>query len=129
MADSLAVFNQGKIAQIGTPSEIYDKPRTRFVADFVGSSNVLPPALTQALGGPSRWASLRPEHTRLSASGPISGTVTALRYLGAATRVVLKVGEAEMAALVPAGQSLPEPGSTMAITFDAPHLHVMEDGV
>ncbi|NCM97517.1 MAG: polyamine ABC transporter ATP-binding protein, partial [Rhodobacterales bacterium] len=47
MADTLAVFNQGRIAQIGTPSQIYDQPRTRFVADFVGSSNVLPPALTQ----------------------------------------------------------------------------------
>lgn len=127
MADSLAVFNQGKIAQIGSPEEIYAKPRTRFVADFVGSSNVLPPALTQALGGPAQWASLRPEHTRLAATGPVSGTVTALRYLGAATRVVLRVGETELAALVPAGQPLPEMGATTSVAFDAPHLHIMED--
>ena len=59
MADSLAVFNQGRIAQIGTPAEIYARPKTRFVADFVGSSNVLPPALTQSLGGPARWSSLQ----------------------------------------------------------------------
>ena len=127
MADSLAVFNNGKIAQIGTPEEIYSKPRTRFVADFVGSSNVLPPAVTQALSGPAQWASLRPEHTRLAATGAISGTVTALRYLGAATRVVMKTGETEIAALVPAGQSLPEVGAATSIAFDAKDLHVMED--
>jgi putative spermidine/putrescine transport system ATP-binding protein len=127
MADSLAVFNNGKIAQIGTPEDIYAKPRTRFVADFVGSSNVLPPALTQALGGPAKWSSLRPENTRLAASGPITGTVTALRYLGAATRVVLKAQDTELAALIPAGQPLPEPGQTTAITFDAKDLHIMEE--
>ncbi len=127
MADSLAVFNQGKIAQIGTPSEIYAQPRTRFVADFVGSSNVLPPALTQALGGPPKWASLRPEHTRLATTGPVTGTVTALRYLGAATRVVVQAGEAEIAALVPTGQPLPDAGSTTAFAFDPRHLHLMED--
>ena len=127
MADSLTVFNEGKIAQIGTPADIYDRPRTRFVADFVGSSNVLSPALTSALGGPAKWASLRPEHTRLAATGPINGTVTALRYLGAATRVVIKSGEAELAALIPTGQALPEPGSTTAFAFDPVNLHIMED--
>ena len=127
MADSLAVFNQGKIAQIGTPADIYTHPRTRFVADFVGSSNVLPPALTKALGGPAQWSSLRPENTRLAPHGPITGTVTALRYLGAATRVVLKTGETELAALVPAGQPLPEPGTGTSIAFDPKDLHLMEE--
>jgi putative spermidine/putrescine transport system ATP-binding protein len=61
MADRVAVFNQGKIAQVGTPDEIYDRPTTRFVADFVGSSNVLPPEFTRRLGLPANWASLRPE--------------------------------------------------------------------
>ena len=127
MADSLAVFNQGKIAQIGTPEDIYAKPRTRFVADFVGSSNVLPPALTQSLGGPAKWSSLRPENTRITAAGPITGTVTALRYLGAATRVIVKAYDTELAALVPAGQALPEPGSQIALSFAPTDLHLMED--
>ena len=126
MADSLAVFNEGKIAQIGTPQEIYDRPASRFVADFVGSSNVLPPALTQALGGPARWSSLRPEAVRLAPSGPVSGPVTALRYLGAATRVVIRAGETEIAALVPAGQPLPAEGETRSIAFDPGALHLME---
>ena len=50
MADRVAVFNAGRIAQVGTPQEIYDRPRTRFVADFVGSANVLPPALAARFG-------------------------------------------------------------------------------
>ena len=44
MSDRVAVFNHGRIVQIGTPDEIYERPRTRFVADFVGGSNILEPA-------------------------------------------------------------------------------------
>jgi putative spermidine/putrescine transport system ATP-binding protein len=126
MADHLAVFNNGKIAQIGTPQQIYDHPATRFVADFVGSSNVLPPALTQSLGGPAQWASLRPEATRLAETGPVSGPVTALRYLGSGTRVVIRTGDTDIAALVPAGQPLPSEGEIRAITFEPGSLHLME---
>ncbi|KAF0115541.1 MAG: putative spermidine/putrescine transport system ATP-binding protein [Rhodobacteraceae bacterium] len=125
MADSLAVFNEGRIAQIGTPQDIYDRPATRFVADFVGSSNVLPPDLTRAMGGPPEWASLRPEATRLAPTGPVRGTVTALRYLGSGTRVVISMGETDVAALVPAGQPVPDEGETTAIAFDQAALHLM----
>ena len=43
MADRVAVFNHGRIEQVGDPKEIYERPRTRFVADFVGGSNVIEP--------------------------------------------------------------------------------------
>ena len=43
MANRIAVFNDGKVMQVGAPEEIYQRPNSRFVADFVGSSNVLPP--------------------------------------------------------------------------------------
>ena len=125
MADSLAVFSEGKIAQIGTPADIYDRPATRFVADFVGSSNILPPDLTRALGGPAAWASLRPEATRLAATGPVTGTVTALRYVGTGTRVVVRVQGTDIAAMIPAGQPVPDPGSTTAIAFAPEALHVV----
>jgi len=127
MADTLAVFNQGQIAQIGSPTDIYARPRTRFVADFVGSSNLLPPELTRSLGGPARWASLRPENTRLAATGPLSGTVTALRYVGSGTRVQVHCQGADIAAFLPAGTALPEPGSQTALAFNADDLHVMDD--
>ncbi len=128
MADSLAVFNNGKIAQIGTPAEVYAKPRTRFVADFVGSSNVLAPEVTRAFGGPDRWSSLRPEALRLTAPDGValSGTVTAHRYLGAGSRVSVAVNGTEVSALVPAGHGLPATGSTVGLAFDPAALHVME---
>ncbi len=127
MADSLAVFNEGKIAQIGTPADVYDRPRTPFVADFVGSSNVLPPSLTESLGLPKSWASLRPEAIRLGAGGTKKGTVTALRYLGSGTRVALEVQGTEIAALVPSGSDVPEIGSATAFDFDADALHLMDN--
>ena len=129
MADRLAVFNEGRIAQVGTPAEIYDRPRTRFVADFVGSSNVLPPSVTQALGGPPRWASLRPEALRLTPPGGavLAGAVTAVRYLGSASRVQVAVPGAELGVMVPAGEAVPEPGSTHGLAFDPAALHLMEE--
>ncbi len=128
MADRLAVFNEGRIAQIGTPNDVYARPRTRFVADFVGSSNVLPPDVTRAFGGPAAWASLRPEslHVGVAEGATPTGTVTGLRYLGAGSRLTLDVAGAEVAALVPAGQPVPATGSTVGLRFDPASLHVME---
>jgi len=127
MADSLAVFNQGKIAQIGTPTEIYTQPKTRFVADFVGSSNLLPPSLTAQLGGPAKWASLRPETLHLDASGPIAGPVTAIRYLGAGHRISLNAHGHDIAAILPAGSAPPEPGTEIRLGFAPEALHIMDE--
>lgn len=144
MADSLAVFNEGRIAQIGTPQDIYDRPSTRFVADFVGSSNVLSPEASAALGGPASWVSLRPEALRLVASDGSrpTGIVRSHRYLGAGTRVTVVTGSpdrpddrgyrqpgsfAELAAFVPAGAPVPAEGATVALAFDTAALHVMGD--
>jgi putative spermidine/putrescine transport system ATP-binding protein len=128
MADSLAVFNEGRIAQIGTPSEIYAKPRTRFVADFVGSSNVLPPDLTVALGGPDKWSSLRPEQLRIVPAGGalLAGPVTTLRYLGSGTRASVSALGEEIGVFIPAGQVVPEAGQTIGLGFDPADLHVMD---
>jgi putative spermidine/putrescine transport system ATP-binding protein len=127
MADSLAVFNNGRIAQIGTPTDIYAHPKTRFVADFVGSSNVLPPALTQSLGGPAKWSSLRPEALHPAPFGPIIGTVTALRYLGAGNRVTVTTQGQDIAALLPMGTPTPDIGAPQTLTFDPAALHVMDE--
>ncbi|MDO5632378.1 MAG: ABC transporter ATP-binding protein [Paracoccus sp. (in: a-proteobacteria)] len=51
MADRVVIMSRGKIEQIGTPQEIYRTPRTRFVADFLGSSNIFPGQVTQGPGG------------------------------------------------------------------------------
>jgi len=63
MASRLAVMDKGRIEQIGDPHEIYEHPRTRFVADFIGIANILP-----ADGG--GWLALRPEKIGLFAARP-----------------------------------------------------------
>src|SRR5687767_7409547 len=69
MADRVAIFNEGRLVQIGTPEDVYERPQTRFVADFVGSSNLLEPAFSAAHGGYHGWASLRPEKIRVAPAG------------------------------------------------------------
>jgi putative spermidine/putrescine transport system ATP-binding protein len=129
MADEVAVFNEGRIAQVGTPSEIYERPATRFVADFVGSSNVLPPEVAARFGGVAAWASLRPEALRLTApDGGVVGTVTATRYLGAGTRVGVDIGGLEVSAIAPAGADVPPPGARVGLAWAPGALHVMEAG-
>ncbi|MCB1372374.1 MAG: ABC transporter ATP-binding protein [Rhodobacteraceae bacterium] len=129
MADTVAVFTEGRIAQVGTPSEIYERPRTRFVADFVGSSNVLPPEVAARFGAGPAWASLRPEALRLTApGGAIEGRVTATRYLGAGTRVGIDIGGVELTALTPAGSPVPAPGERVGLAWAPEALHLMEPG-
>jgi putative spermidine/putrescine transport system ATP-binding protein len=128
MADSLAVFNDGKIAQIGTPQDVYARPRTRFVADFVGSSNVLAPDVTRAFGGPASWSSLRPEALRITPADGValSGTVTGSRFLGAGSRVTIATTGTEIAVHLPGGQPVPDTGAIVGIGFDPAALHVMD---
>ena len=75
MADRVAVFNDGRIMQIGSPQDIYQRPASRFVADFVGSSNVLPPAFVSKAIGRHAWASLRPEAIRIVEADGHAATV------------------------------------------------------
>lgn len=78
-ADLIAVMNKGKVEQVGSPTEIYERPRTRFVADFIGEINILE-------GGP-RARALRPEKIRL-VSAPearTTGKVETANYLGGST--------------------------------------------
>jgi putative spermidine/putrescine transport system ATP-binding protein len=93
----------------------------------VGSSNVLPPALTRALGGGDNWSSLRPESLKISPAGgtSLSGPVTGLRYLGAGTRVTIAAAGTEIGVFVPAGDTVPDPGQTVGLTFAPDALHVM----
>ena len=68
MATRLAVMNAGRVAQVGTPPDVYERPATRFVADFIGIANIL-----QADGG---WLALRPEKITLSVTRPEAAHVT-----------------------------------------------------
>jgi putative spermidine/putrescine transport system ATP-binding protein len=125
MADRVAVFDQGKVRQVGSPEDVYKRPASRFVADFVGSSNVLPPEFVERHAGVRAWASLRPEAISFASDG-IPASVISRAYLGAATRLSLDVDGHRLHATVPAGTELPADGAVMRIVFDRSDLHVME---
>jgi putative spermidine/putrescine transport system ATP-binding protein len=130
MADRVAVFDHGKLQQVGTPEEIYRRPRSRFVADFVGSSNLLPPDRVTALGQPARWASLRPEDIAIvGAADPasrIAATVITRSYLGAATRLLVDADGLKLHVLAGPGAALPEEGERIGLGFADSQLHLLE---
>jgi len=97
MSDRVAVFNNGKIEQIAAPRDLYLRPRTPFVAGFVGTSNVFSAARAQALCGMMGSYSLRPEHIRLDWANEVQteGVVQTVQYQGAATRIELKLADGE----------------------------------
>jgi putative spermidine/putrescine transport system ATP-binding protein len=92
MSDRIAVFHQGRIAQVGAAAEIYEHPQTEFVAGFVGTSSVLSgPAAVELLGRDGTFA-VRPERIRLGAPGSATaglGTIAEVVYLGATTRYLI----------------------------------------
>ena len=84
MSDRIAVFNEGKVEQVGTPAEMYEHPETEFVAGFIGTSNVLE--------RDGRRFTVRPEKIRVLAADAAEGepgVVATAVYLGAATRFVV----------------------------------------
>jgi putative spermidine/putrescine transport system ATP-binding protein len=124
MADRVAVFNEGKIVQVGTPEEVYEKPRTRFVASFVGSSNVLLPDVSAKLGGPRKWVSLRPERISIGGKG-VAGKITSVHYQGATTKMHVTIaGGHSIIAALPAGGFIAQEDVTLSWPSDA--LHVLD---
>ncbi|BDX31177.1 ABC transporter ATP-binding protein [Mycobacterium antarcticum] len=95
LCDRLAVFNDGRIEQVGKARDVYENPVNRFVADFVGTSNVLDgDAATALVGRPGMFA-VRPERISVLAAGggaapgsrTVDATVAEIIYAGATTRV------------------------------------------
>ncbi len=97
MSDRLAVFNAGRIEQVGTPAEVYEHPETEFVAGFVGISNVLERPVN---GQPSRFT-VRPEKIRVleehEAAEPgahsETGRIRDVVYIGMVTRYTVELDE------------------------------------
>lgn len=95
LSDRVAVFNNGRIEQLGTPSELYERPASRFVADFVGTSNLFDDRVSTELLGRGGVHSVRPEKMTVGAgeSGAgirnAAGTVVETIYLGSGIRLVV----------------------------------------
>ena len=104
MSDRIAVMNAGRIEQVGTPAEIYERPATRFVAEFIGRMNFFSDA--------SNLIAIRPERARLATTRPAdgfarAGKVQQVLYLGAALEyhLLLEGGERALVELPNDGQA------------------------
>jgi putative spermidine/putrescine transport system ATP-binding protein len=100
MSDRIAVFNDGAVEQVGTSTEVYERPATPFVAGFVGTTNLVEGAAAATLfGQPGTW-SIRPERVHVAEPGQpvaahqrtVEGVVREVVYLGSALRLLVDVG-------------------------------------
>jgi multiple sugar transport system ATP-binding protein len=137
LGNRIAVFNQGRIEQVGAPLELYNRPANTFVATFIGAPkiNLIPrpadnasaahQALWTALGGAdlgqAQHIGVRPEHLQVSADGAgVSATIALAEHLGDASILHVRVeGVAELLkAKVSAEHSHYQGGQTVAISAD-----------
>ena len=148
MADLIAVMNQGVIEQLGPPQEIYDRPATLFVADFIGSPsmNLIPlvgglakgtstasingakiaiPKLNEDTPGDEIVLGVRPEHVELSNASALRGEVFGAEYLGTTQIVTLKTEHGQIKARVPASQFITI-GERVGISFLSPKLSLFD---
>jgi putative spermidine/putrescine transport system ATP-binding protein len=98
MSDRIAVFNEGRIEQVGTPQEVYEKPATRFVAGFLGVSNILTGEIAIDVIGRNETVNIRPERIRIQKpetkieqdETAITGVIIEAAYIGANTIYVIE---------------------------------------
>ena len=146
LSDRIAVVNRGRLEQVGTAAEIYDRPCSAFVARFVGDTNMLPgriaasapdrvaialDGLGRTLDAPCHAAvssgspaalSVRPENLCLGAPDGLPATVTGVTYAGARIRYALQVAGRSLLADVavrPGGGERLHPGATTSVSWAA----------
>ena len=149
MADTIALMNEGKLEQLGPPQEIYDRPSSTFVADFVGSppmnfipfrGRVMPGdrsvrigeaavAVPEAREGREETELLlgaRPEHVRLSAASPLRASVLDAEYLGTTQIVTVTTAQGTtLKARIPSEVAV-RPGDHTGLTFRPDRLSVFD---
>ena len=131
MSDRIGVFSNGRLEQVGAPQAIYNRPATRFVAEFVGAANVFDGARAREIAGVDS-VMLRPERIRLGASSQarLSGAVIDAQYFGSFSRVRVDWGgEAISVDLNPElHPELPTPGDTVHLHWQADAVHPLQQG-
>jgi iron(III) transport system ATP-binding protein len=157
MSDRVAVLNQGKIHQVGTPEEIYEHPATRFVADFIGRNNVIDATISAISGktvtvrfkngteitvnpanrsrdvqlttGARVGVCVRAESMRLEGTGTFSGIVTDVEYAGPlrTCRVHTPVGELQVE--VPSSVGRVAKGQSVNLSVIESAVHLVEPAV
>lgn len=147
MADAIAVMNQGRVEQLGTPNDLYERPRTAYVAGFLGTSNLLAGNVEGAGavrledgtlvrvatdGRTGRVAvGVRPEKVRLGEGGTnaLPGTVHETAYVGVATQVIVDTPVGNLAVFhqnADAGAAVPAVGAHVVVSWSPEATFVVE---
>jgi putative spermidine/putrescine transport system ATP-binding protein len=135
MSDRIAVFSNGRIEQVGTPGDIYERPANEFVAGFVGTTNILE--------RDGRRYMVRPEKIRLLGAGdesapagepaPLRGVVREVAYLGSVTRYVVEAEHGETLVVLQqnldtsAARAMEERGRSVRLTWRAVDESVLDE--
>ncbi len=143
MSDRLAVFNHGRVEQVGAPAEVYERPSTGFVAGFVGVSNLLEGDAATAIVGSPQAVTIRPEkiHLALDVNAAVAdgectatGVVTKVVYLGAVTRYTVTLDEGGELVVMQQNlrtssmEALQVQGRRVRLTWERQHSRSVEPG-
>ena len=141
LSDRLAVFDRGRIEQLGTPAEIYERPANAFVAGFVGTSNLLSGAAAAALGAagtvvvrPERIVLREPEARVGEGEAGLLGTVEQAVYAGPHTRYQVRLDDGTEVVVVEqnlaagAGGAESARGRRVRLVVRREHLHPLPGG-
>ncbi len=139
MSDRIAVFNRGRVEQVGTPADVYERPSTSFVAGFVGTSNLLEGSVASSLLGVEGTFTIRPEKIRVLGTTETTegsetqgghdvhapGMVQHVEYLGPYTRlrVALDAGAVLQVMVQNTGDGVARgPGERVVLAFERRHI-------
>jgi multiple sugar transport system ATP-binding protein len=128
LADRIVVLRDGRIEQLGTPLDLYNKPANLFVAGFIGAPrmNFLPGDKLPGTAGAS--VGIRPQHLRAAngADAKLTAKVTLVEALGYETVVHGVIDDLPLLAVLP-GQKMFRPGEEIALTYDPENLHAFDE--
>ena len=141
LSDRVAVMRAGRIEQVGTPGEVYHRPTSRFVAEFIGTSNLLtgtveagglqvngalwPLRLPGLRAGEVLTVLVRPEHLILGpadAAGAMPGTVVSTTFLGASRRLAVRCDNGLQVLVEEPSTAADDPRGRVSVRPDLPHV-------
>lgn len=138
VSDRIVVMNMGKIAQMGTPNELYERPSSTFVADFIGDANLISGEVKDGtfnaahlalwVGAPDGMltATIRPERVQLSAGG--EAKVLSASYLGSRMEYVVRDGSLEFLVSRPVWEPAVVAGASVTLKIDPRDLILVQAG-
>jgi multiple sugar transport system ATP-binding protein len=128
MADKIVVLRAGRIEQVGSPLELYNRPCNQFVAGFIGSPrmNFVPAAQMPGAKPGAQTVGIRPEHAQLSDDGPLQLAVSQVEQLGSTSILHGKVVADAPFELILNGQTTIKRGDTVKVSAPAEQLHYFD---